>query len=228
MQAQTWTEAFQPLLEQYGSRKHPLEYQNHYQLLVMVILSSRTTDAYINKLAKTFFPVFPDMRALANVTPEDLYPHIKSVPNFRHKSAWLTEIAQIVKTDENIPTTMADLERLPGIGRKSANVIIREMHGKAEGVIVDLHVVRVAPRIGVAAGANADKIEKQLMEAIPDSALWNQLGMGISFLGREVCRPKPKCSICIMNPVCQYYQQIKEGKMPEPAKKPMATPNEGD
>jgi endonuclease-3 len=87
-------------------------------------------------------------------------------------------------------------------------------------------VVRVAPRIGIAGGNNPDKIEKHLMEAIPDKNLWNKLGMGISFLGREICRPKPKCPECIMKNVCQFYQQAKTGITPEPAKKPMDMPLE--
>ncbi len=219
-----WTAAFQPLFEVYGKRKHPLEFKNRYQLLVMVVLSARATDKYINKMAPEFFAVFPDMSSLAKLAPEDLYPHLKSVPGFRNKSLWLTEIAQTIQKDENIPTTMNELEKLPGIGRKTANVIIRESGGKAEGIIVDLHVVRVAPRIGIAGGTIPDKIEKHLMEAIPNQDLWNQLGMGISFLGREICRPKPKCTECIINPVCQYYYQIKAGKTPEPAKKPMKAP----
>lgn len=219
-----WTEAFEPLLELYGSKKHPLDHKNRYQLLVMVILSARATDNYINKMAPVFFESFPNMQSLANKSAEELYPYLKSVPGFRNKSLWLTEIASAVGSDENIPTTLAELEKLPGIGRKTANVIIRESGGPAEGVIVDLHVVRVAPRIGIAGGNNPDKIEKQLMEAIPDKNLWNKLGMGISFLGREICRPKPKCTECIMNRVCQFYQQAKTGITPEPAKKPMKEP----
>ena len=94
---------------------------------------------------------------------------------------------------------------LPGIGRKSGNVIIRESGSKAEGVIVDLHVVRVAPRIGLASGTQPEKIEKQIMGIVPEDR-WNDIGMALSFLGREICRPTdPKCTVCIMNKVCSYY-----------------------
>jgi len=95
---------------------------------------------------------------------------------------------------------------LPGVGRKSANVILREAGKAPEGVIVDLHVVRVAPRLGIATGADPKKIEKQIMEALPQKE-WDA-GMAMSFLGREICRPKPKCELCLMRPVCQYYQNI--------------------
>lgn len=209
---ENWTTAFEPLLELYGSRKHPLDYENRYQLVIMVILSARDSDRHINKIAPKLFEAYPDMGALAKATPEDLYPYISDVTNFNNKANWIVNIAQTIGTNENIPQNLEGLTKLTGIGRKSANVIIRESGGKAEGVIVDLHVVRVAPRIGIAKGTNPEKIEKQLMLAIPESEKWNQLGMAISFLGREVCRPTPKCSICIMKTVCEYYQQIKEGK----------------
>jgi endonuclease III len=96
---------------------------------------------------------------------------------------------------------------LPGIGRKSANVILRESGKPAEGVIVDLHVVRVAPRLGIATGADPKKIEKQIMEVLPQKE-WDA-GMAMSFLGREICRPtNPKCEICVMNTVCEYYKNV--------------------
>jgi endonuclease III len=201
-----WTKNFEPLLKLYGKQKHPLDYKNRYQLIVMVILSARDTDKHINKIAESFFQVYPTMSALAKATTEELLIYLKSVSGHNNKSAWLIELAKLIKEDKNIPTTMDKLTSLPGIGRKSANVIIRESKGKAEGVIVDLHVVRVAPRIGIASGTQPDKIEKQLMNAIPDPEKWNELGMAISFLGREICRPsKPKCGECVMNKICRFY-----------------------
>lgn len=96
------------------------------------------------------------------------------------------------------------LTSLPGIGRKSTNVIRREAGEKAEGVIVDLHVVRVAPRLGIAAGTDPKKIEASIMNHLPQNQ-WDA-GMSMSFLGREICRPtNPKCKDCLMNTVCAYY-----------------------
>ena len=108
-----------------------------------------------------------------------------------------------IKTDSAIPLELEQLVELPGIGRKSANVIRREAGQTAEGVIVDLHVVRVAPRLGIASGTDPKKIEKQIMEALPKSE-W-EAGMAMSFHGREICRPKPKCEICFMTAVCAFY-----------------------
>jgi endonuclease-3 len=171
----------------------------------MVILSAQDSDKHINELSVSFFKTFPSIMKLKTALPEDLYPLISSVRNFINKSKWLIKMAQIIGDDSKIPTTMEELSKLPGIGRKSANVIIRESGGKAEGVIVDLHVLRVAPRLGVAIGDKPEKIEKQLMEVMPQEK-WNEIGMALSFLGREICRPtNPKCDQCILNSVCNYY-----------------------
>jgi len=208
-----WTEAFAPLLKQYAKRKHPLDYQSRYQLVVMVILSAQDSDKHINELAPKIFAAYPTMNALSHATEADLQQHIGSVRNWGNKAKWLIKLAQTVGDDENIPRTMDALTKLPGLGRKSANVIIRESGDKAEGVIVDLHVLRVAPRLGIADekdAAKPEKIEKQIMAVIPHES-WNEAGMAISFLGREICRPtNPKCIDCLMNPVCQFYNSQKK------------------
>ena len=198
-----WPEAIKPLIKKYEGKKHPLDYENTYQLLVGVILSAQDSDRHINQLAPKLFEAFPNMEALSHATSETLFPFIGSVRNYANKTKWILSLAQKIKKDSNIPLTLDELTELPGIGRKSANVIKREAGAPAEGVIVDLHVVRVAPRLGIASGTDPKKIEKRIMEALPQNE-WDA-GMAMSFLGREICRPKPECEICLMNPVCAYY-----------------------
>ncbi len=198
-----WPEAMKPLIKKYKGKKHPLDYENTYQLLVGVILSAQDSDRHINQLSPKLFEAFPDMEALSNASAETLFPFIGSVRNFGNKTRWLLALAQKIKKDSNIPLTLDTLTELPGIGRKSANVIMREAGAKPEGVVVDLHVVRVAPRLGIATGTDPKKIEKQIMETLPQSE-WDA-GMAMSFLGREICRPQPKCEICLMKSVCAYY-----------------------
>ena len=201
-----WQKEIQPLIKKYKGKKHPLNYESTYQLVVMVVLSAQDSDRHINQLAPTFFNAFPDMKALSKATSEGLFSIINKVRNFGNKTKWLIELANIVKEDKNIPTDLEGLTALPGIGRKSANVIMREVGVKAEGIIVDLHVVRVAPRLGIAKGTDPKKLEKQLMESL-DQNDWGEVGMAISFLGRETCRPtNPKCSECVMNKVCEYFK----------------------
>jgi endonuclease-3 len=217
-----WPVAIKPLLKKYKDQKHPLEYKNLYQLLVMVVLSAQDSDRNINSIAPELFKAFPDMRSLAGANPETLGPFIRKVRNSRNKMNWLLSIAQKIKQDKNIPLTLDELTELPGIGRKSANVIMREAGVKPEGVIVDLHVVRVAPRLGIAQGTDPKKIEQQIMEAVPQKD-WD-IGMAMSFLGRETCRPKnPKHSECVMKEVCEYYaSQMKHPSLKPPAKKKVA------
>lgn len=201
-----WPEAIKPLLKKYKGKQHPLEYKNWYQLIVMVVLSAQDSDRNINQLSEKLFGAFPNMHALSKATTETLYPFISKVRNFANKTKWLMEMAQKIKKDSNIPLALEELTLLPGIGRKSANVILREAGKPAEGVIVDLHVVRVAPRLGIASGTDPKKIEKQIMEILPQKD-WDA-GMAMSFHGREICRPQPKCEICFMRSVCAYYKQI--------------------
>lgn len=202
-----WPEAIKPLLKKYKGKQHPLEYKNTYQLVVMVVLSAQDSDRNINSLAPKLFEAYPNMQALTKATEETLFPFISKVRNFGNKAKWLTGIAEKIKKDSNIPDRLDALVELPGIGRKSACVILRESGKPAEGVIVDLHVVRVAPRLGIATGTDPKKIEKQIMEILPQTQ-WDA-GMAMSFLGREICRPKPKCEECLMNKVCAYYNANK-------------------
>jgi endonuclease-3 len=199
-----WPEAIKPLLKKYKGKQHPLDYKNTYQLMVMVVLSAQDSDRNINSLAPKLFEAYPNMQSLTKATEETLFPFISKVRNFGNKAKWLTGIAEKIKKDSNIPETLDELVELPGIGRKSACVILRESGKPAEGVIVDLHVVRVAPRLGIATGTDPKKIEKQIMEVLPQKD-WDA-GMAMSFLGREICRPKPNCEICLMNVVCEYYK----------------------
>ena len=205
-----WGNKLEPILIKYKDRKHPLEYQNLYQLLVMVVLSAQDSDANINQIAPTLFKAYPNIESLAIADKEDFLPYISKVKNFDTKANWLLEIAKTIKKDSNIPLSMEDLTALKGIGRKSANVIMREAKVPIAGIIADLHVLRVAPRIGlILETKDGLKAEKQLMQVLPKS-IWGEIGMAISFLGREICRPKPKCDECPINKICNYYSELQQ------------------
>lgn len=206
MKKTDWPVAFKPLLAKYNGKPHPLEFKNLYQLVVMVILSAQDSDKHINQIAPAFFKAYPNMKSLAKASEPELVKLIGKVRNFGNKIKWLMQLAQTIKDNKNIPLTLEALTALPGIGRKSANVIMRGAGVKAEGIIVDLHVVRVAPRIGIATGTDPKKIEKQIMEVIPEKD-WGEIGMAISFLGRETCRPShPKHHECVMSKYCAFFK----------------------
>ncbi|WP_395046652.1 endonuclease III domain-containing protein [Flavobacterium sp.] len=204
-----WNQELEPLLEKYKEKKHPLDYKNLYQLIVMVVLSAQDSDANINKIAASLFETYPNMESLSVSNIDSLIPHISKVRNFGTKASWLIEIAQTLKEDKNIPKTMTELVALKGIGRKSANVMMREAGSQSEGIIADLHVIRVAPRIGlITESKDGNKVEKQLMQILP-KVIWGEIGMAISFLGREICRPtNPKCNECPINKSCHYYNSL--------------------
>jgi endonuclease-3 len=205
-----WTTKLEPILINYSGRKHPLEYQNPYQLLVMVVLSAQDSDATINTIAPALFRAFPNMQSLAVAEKDVFLTYISKVKHFETKANWLLEMAQTIQNDENIPLNMNGLTALKGIGRKSANVMLREAKIPAAGIIADLHVIRVAPRIGlILETPDGNKVEKQLMQLFPKD-IWSEIGMAISFLGREICRPKPKCEVCVLNLICTYYNNFKE------------------
>ena len=207
LQMSDWSQKLEPLLEKYGKQKHPLDYNNRYQLIVMVILAAQASDNQINKISPKLFEAYPSISDLKNSNPEDLYPLLSSIRGYRKKAKWIVDIAKVIGDDSNIPTTIGELTKLSGVGRKTANTVIRESGDNAEGIIVDLHVLRVAPRLGIATGTNSEKIEKQLMDALPKDK-WNEIGMAFSFHGREICRPKPICDQCIVNQACNYYQTL--------------------
>lgn len=202
-----WEEKLYPIIEKYKGRKHPLDYQNYYQLIIMVILSARDSDANINKLAKVFFKRYPSFKSINKSTLEELTSHLNKVTNYNSKSNWIHQIAKGLNED-NLPKNLDQFTKLKGIGRKSGNVILREMNLPAEGIICDLHVIRVAPRLGLTSETkDGNKLEKQLMENLPKN-IWGDIGMALSFLGRETCRPKPKCNQCVLKDICLYFQKL--------------------
>lgn len=203
-----WFHKLTPILIKYKGRKHPLNYQNEYQLVIMVILSAQDSDKNINMIAPMFFKAFSNFENLAKATKNQLKPYLFLVENFDNKSNWLIETASLLHKNKIIPVTMHELTSLKGIGRKSANVIMREIKIPSEGIIVDLHVLRVSYKIGLTTQErNALQAEKQLMQRFPKN-IWGEIGMAISFLGREICRPKPNCTICPINISCKYYNKL--------------------
>jgi endonuclease-3 len=174
--------------------------------MVMVVLSAQVSDKLINSLAPKLFKAYPTVQSLSHATAEDLLPYVNKIRNFANKTSWLLDMAKQIKNDKNIPTTMEGLTALPGIGRKSANVIMRDMKVPREGIIIDLHTLRVANRIGISDDSNPIAMEKKMMKIIPQKD-W-EVGMALSFLGREVCKPtNPNHEVCVMKNVCEFCKQ---------------------
>jgi endonuclease-3 len=185
-----------------------LTYGNTYELLVAVILSAQCTDKRVNMITPAFFRRFPDITALAKGTYEDVFELIKSISFPGNKSRHLLGMATLVteKFGGEIPMTVEQLVQLPGVGRKTANVITSVVD-KQPNMAVDTHVFRVSARIGLTAGAkNPLQTELQLIKFIPKDLVYI-FHHWLILHGRYVCvARKPKCEVCGLRPVCKYYQ----------------------
>lgn len=191
---------------------HPrteLHYRNHYELLVAVILSAQCTDKRVNEITPHLFKKYPDFQSLANATIEDVYQLIKSCSYPNNKSKNLVAMAQTIVNQHNgqIPKSLDELVKIPGIGRKTANVILSVAFDKPT-LAVDTHVFRVSARIGLTKNARTpEQTEEQLLKIIPEKYL-SRAHHWLILHGRYTCTARsPKCNTCIINNYCDYFKQ---------------------
>src|SRR2546422_6992381 len=178
------------------ARQHPnadteLHYRNAFELLVATILSAQSTDVRVNLVTPALFARYPDARALAKATPEELEPQILSTGFFRQKSRSLVAMAQklVAEFGGDVPADMEKLTTLPGVGRKTANVVLGHALG-VPGLPVDRHVLGVSTRIGIAESDDPETVEDQLCRAL-SKARWTRTSDTRILHGRRICRPKP-------------------------------------
>lgn len=181
-----------------------LRFTNAFELLAATMLSAQSTDARVNLVSPALFARFPDARALAAADPAELEALIKPTGFFRAKSRSLIGMAAqlVARHDGRVPATMEALVALPGVGRKTANVVLGHALG-VPGFPVDRHVLRVAGRIGLARARTAERVEAQLCAALPDD-LWTLASDCLILHGRRVCRPRPMCEKCVVNDLCAH------------------------
>ena len=189
--------------------KTELRYDNPYQLLVAVILSAQCTDKRVNLTTPLIFEIYPDVASLSEATPADLFALIKSISYPNNKTNHLIGMAKKVMSDfgGKIPMTVNELMELPGVGRKTANVITSVIDNQPN-MAVDTHVFRVANRIGLVKAKNPLETETQLIKNLPKD-LVHVAHHWLILHGRYICvARKPKCGICGLRPACTYYQKI--------------------
>ena len=199
-----------------------LHYRTPFELLVATILSAQSTDQRVNMVTPALFKRYPDARALARATTGELEPQIHSTGFFRAKSKALIAMAQAVVSthDGEVPRTMEALTELPGVGRKTANVVLGHALG-VPGLPVDRHVLRVSNRIGIAESDDPEDVEQQLTAAMPKER-WTRTSDTLILHGRRICRPKPLCPECVVEDDCTFARAARRPparKRPTPRKR---------
>ncbi len=197
-------EVYEILLAQYPDAECALRHATPYELAVATILSAQCTDARVNMVTPALFRRYPDSESLAEALPQELEEIIRSTGFFRNKTRNLIGMANFLVDEHGgeLPRNMKELSALPGIGRKTANVILGNAFGIDEGVVVDTHVKRLSARMGFTREASPVKIEQDLMKLFP-RGVWTMLAHLLIYHGRQVCNArKPRCNRCAISRLC--------------------------
>lgn len=203
------------LLEtEFSDAKIALSYSSPLELLVATILSAQTTDERVNIVTKSLFKKYRTAEEFADSNLTELEQDIRSTGFYRNKAKNIKKAGQMLvqKFDSKVPRTMEEILELPGVARKTANIVLQNAYGVVEGIAVDTHVRRVSARLGLTANKNPEKIEQDLMRIIPKEK-WMRITDLLIFLGRRVCTArKPKCEICVLNKICPSAFTFGQGK----------------
>lgn len=217
MNRETACEIHRRLLLHYpivGGRRHFIEFANPFQSLILTILSAQTTDRAVNNISNALFARYPTPEALARAEPDEVEPIIKSIGFHRSKARYIVGTAQMLVADFDgeVPRTMEELLTLPGVGRKTANIVLSHAFGINVGIAVDTHVRRVSKRIGFTGSTNPEIIERDLMALFPEE-VWQDINYLLISLGRDVCTAQnPKHEECPVADLCLYHQDLTSGE----------------
>jgi len=185
-----------------------LHHRNAFELLIATILSAQSTDQRVNLVTPALFAKYPDAHALAGVEPEVIQPLIVQTGFFRQKAKSIVAAARLLVSEHggNVPADMDALTRLPGVGRKTANVVLGHTLG-VPGLPVDRHVLRVSNRIGLVRSEDPVEVERQLCALWPQDE-WTRASDTLILHGRRICRPNPACDLCAVRDDCEYFARV--------------------
>ncbi len=204
-------EVLKVLKKEYGNTGTALKFQTPFQLLVSTMLAAQSTDKQVNKITRELYRKYPDAAAFARLSPEELEKEIRSIGLYRNKARNIIAMSRMLmeKYDGEVPQTRQELVKLPGVGRKTANVVL-SVGFNQDAIAVDTHVFRVSNRIGLANAPNVEKTEQQLMENIPRQE-WSAAHHWLIWHGRKICRAQnPRCEVCPLKDWCEYYRQTSQ------------------
>jgi endonuclease-3 len=215
-------ETLQRLAAQHPTAHCELDHRSPFELIVSVVLSAQTTDVAVNKATPKLFARFPDARALAAASPIDVEPYVASLGFFRNKAKSLVGLAHALVADHGgaVPRSLDALVKLPGVGRKTANVVLGVAWNAPEGVVVDTHVLRLSQRMGWSKNTTPEKVERDLCLILPKSQ-WDAASHVLIFHGRRCCYArKPDCRGCSINDVCpSAFDAERVGRKPRSKKR---------
>ena len=197
------------LKKAYPKAKCSLDFTNAFELLIATMLSAQSTDVRVNIVTKSLFRKYPDPAAFAAASQVEMERDVKQTGFFRNKAKAVIAASKAIveKHGGEVPQTMEELTALPGVGRKTANVVLSNAFKKPVGVVVDTHVTRVAGRLGLTSNSEAEKIEQDLMALIPKKE-WTSFSHRLIEHGRTICiARKPKCSECRLNELCPSAEE---------------------
>ena len=189
-----------------------LNYSNPLELLIATILSAQTTDKRVNMVTKGLFKKYKNARDYARADIKELQEMIKSVNFYKNKAKYIKEGCRIIdeRYNGNVPDSMEELIKLPGVSRKTANVVLSNAFRKDEGIVVDTHVIRLSRRLGLTKENDRNKIEQDLMKKFPKEE-WFDLANLLIVHGRQICKAKnPDCENCVLKDICPYYKEMKK------------------
>jgi endonuclease-3 len=192
------------LEKEHRDAKIALDHTNPLELLIATILSAQCTDERVNAVTKTLFKRYWSIEDYAGADLKELEQDIRSTGFFRNKARNIKKCCQMIldKFGSQVPKTMEEILELPGVARKTANIVLSNAYGVVEGIAVDTHVRRLSRRLGLTANDNPDKIEQDLMTLVPKSK-WMRFTELLIFHGRKTCTAKrPKCETCVVNKLC--------------------------
>lgn len=192
------------LEREYPGSHTMLAYETPIQILVATILSAQCTDERVNKVTPALFKKYPSVKAFAAASQGELEQDVRSTGFFRNKARHIIAASRMIVADfgGRVPGTMAELVTLPGVARKTANIVLSSVFGKAEGIAVDVHVKRLSGRLGLSRQTDPEKIERDLLEIVPKKH-WIDFNYLLVNHGRAVCRArKPECGICKICRLC--------------------------
>lgn len=197
-------ETISRLRSEYPEARTELVWNTPLDLVVATILSAQCTDVRVNKVTSNLFERYRTAEDYAGVEQDTLEEEIRSTGFYRNKARSIQGMARglIEEHDGQVPDSLEDLVKLPGVGRKTANVVLGDAFGKPEGVVVDTHVKRLSRRLGLTNKENPEKVERDLMHVVPEDE-WAAFSHLLIFHGRNVCKArKPDCPACVLNDIC--------------------------